>query len=194
MWKLPVLGDKSGGIGGLSGEDLAFTLPLRAAKYLETLKGGKFPIEILVRGKDEAQNTQNFKDLVEVITKSGKKVGAYVKDKAEGPFVNDWKKIFPAEIEGVEEFDVSSAISQCLTIKDDLELDYFIDEISTIIDEKKISHVQLSQKIEAKIDDDKFFRAKEMKLASDSTLLPSPPSNSTVLLVLASDSTGIWQF
>lgn len=45
-----------------------------------------------------------------------------MKDKAEGPFVNDWKKIFPAEIEGVEEFDVSSAISQCLAIKDDLEL------------------------------------------------------------------------
>lgn len=46
--------------------------------------------------------------------------------------------------------------------------DYFIDEMSTIIDEeKKITHVQLSQKIEAKIDDDKFFRAKEMKLGPD---------------------------
>jgi len=45
-----------------------------------------------------------------------------MKDKAEGPFVNDWKKIFPGGIEGVEEFDVSSAISQCLAIKDDLQL------------------------------------------------------------------------
>lgn len=46
--------------------------------------------------------------------------------------------------------------------------DYFIDEMSTIIDEeKKITHGQLSQKIEAKIDDDKFFRAKEMKLGPD---------------------------
>ncbi|CAZ80542.1 unnamed protein product [Tuber melanosporum] len=155
----------------------------KKSKHLETLKGGKFPIEILVRGKDEAQNTQNFKDLAEVIKKSGKKVGVCMKDKAEGPFVNDWKKIFPAEIEGIEEFDVSPAISQCLAIKDDLELktmrassralvgimkDYFIDEMSTIIDEeKKITHMQLSQKIEAKIDDEKFFRAKEMKLGPD---------------------------
>jgi len=72
--------------------------------------------------------------------------------------------------------------------------DYFINEISTIIDEEKISHVQLSQKIEAKIDDDKFFRAKGVKLASDSTVLPSPPSDSTVLPVLASVSTGIREF
>ncbi|PUU72182.1 hypothetical protein B9Z19DRAFT_1138841 [Tuber borchii] len=133
------------------------------AKHLETLKGGKFPIEILVRGKDGAQNTQNFKDLAE------KKVGACVKDKAEGPFINEWKKIFPAEIEGVEEFDVSSAISQYLAIKDNLEL--------------------LSQKIKAKLDDDKFFRATERKLTSDSAVLPSTSSDSTILSVLASVST-----
>lgn len=45
---------------------------------------------------------------------------------------------------------------------------YFIDEMSTIIDEEqKISHVQLSQKIEAKLDDDRFFKQKEMKLGPD---------------------------
>jgi len=72
--------------------------------------------------------------------------------------------------------------------------DYFINEISTIIDEEKISHLQLSQKIKAKIDDDKFFRAKGVKLASDSTVLPFPPNDSTVLPVLASVSTGIREF
>lgn len=45
---------------------------------------------------------------------------------------------------------------------------YFIDEMSTIIDEeKKISHAALSKKIEDKIDDDKFFKSKELKLGAD---------------------------
>lgn len=45
---------------------------------------------------------------------------------------------------------------------------YFIDEMSTIIDEeKKISHAVLSKKIEDKIDDDKFFKSKELKLGAD---------------------------
>jgi nucleosome binding factor SPN SPT16 subunit len=46
--------------------------------------------------------------------------------------------------------------------------DYFIDEMSTIIDEeKRVTHAQLSQKIEAKLDDDRFFKQKEMKLGPD---------------------------
>lgn len=45
---------------------------------------------------------------------------------------------------------------------------YFIEEMSTIIDEeKKISHAVLSKKIEDKIDDDKFFKSKELKLGAD---------------------------
>lgn len=92
------------------------------AKHLEPLKGGKIPVEILVRGKDEAANFQIFKDLAEVIKKSGKKVGAIAKDSAQGPFVNDWRKVYPSEVEGVEEVDVTPAFSAFLAIKDDTEL------------------------------------------------------------------------
>lgn len=51
---------------------------------------------------------------------------------------------------------------------------YFVDEMSTIVDEeKKVTHTVLAQKIEAKLDDDKFFRAKEMKLGQDvSPIIP----------------------
>lgn len=46
--------------------------------------------------------------------------------------------------------------------------DYFVDEMSKIIDEeKKITHEALSAKIEEKIDDRKFFERKELKLGSD---------------------------
>lgn len=155
----------------------------KKAKHLEPLKGGKIPVEILVRGKDEAANTQIFKDLADVIKKSGKKVGVIAKDSAQGPFANDWKKAYPSEAQGVEEVDVSAAFSALLALKDDAELKtmrassralvgimkgYFIDEMSTIIDEeKKISHAALSKKIEDKIDDEKFFKAKEFKLGAD---------------------------
>jgi nucleosome binding factor SPN SPT16 subunit len=86
------------------------------------LKGGKIPVEILVRGKDEAANTQIFKDLADVIKKSGKKVGVLAKDSAQGPFANDWKKVYPSEASGVEEVDVSAAFSAFLALKDDAEL------------------------------------------------------------------------
>ena len=46
--------------------------------------------------------------------------------------------------------------------------DYFIDEMSKIIDEeKKVTHEALSRKIEVKIDDEKFFKSKALKLGDD---------------------------
>lgn len=57
---------------------------------------------------------------------------------------------------------------QCSRALVGLMKDYFIDEMSKIIDEeKKITHEQLSNKIEAKIDDENFFKNKEMRLGAD---------------------------
>ena len=45
---------------------------------------------------------------------------------------------------------------------------YFVDEMSEIIDdEKKVTHAQLASKIESKLDDDKFFKSKDLKLGAD---------------------------
>lgn len=45
---------------------------------------------------------------------------------------------------------------------------FFVDEMSEIIDdEKKVSHAQLALKIEAKLDDNKFFKSKDLKLGAD---------------------------
>ena len=41
------------------------------AKHLEPLKGGKVPIEILVRGKDAEQNAKQFEKCLEVIKGAG---------------------------------------------------------------------------------------------------------------------------
>lgn len=108
------------------------------------------------------------------------KVGVLPKDQPQGPFAKEWKAVYP---EGLEEVDVTPAFSAVMAVKDEAEQktmrqcsralvglmkDYFIDEMSKIIDEeKKITHEQLSNKIEAKIDDENFFKNKEMRLGAD---------------------------
>lgn len=41
------------------------------AKHLEPLKGGKLPLEILVRGKDAEQNSKQLEQCLEVIKSAG---------------------------------------------------------------------------------------------------------------------------
>jgi hypothetical protein len=48
--------------------DLEF---LPAAKHLEPLKGGRFPLEILVKGKDVEQNAKHWEKCTEVIKAAG---------------------------------------------------------------------------------------------------------------------------
>ncbi|KAI5800248.1 FACT complex subunit-domain-containing protein [Peziza echinospora] len=155
----------------------------KKAKLLEPMRNGKIPLEILVKGKDEAVNEKNYKDVIEAITKTGGKVGVFAKEQPRGPFVEEWKKFYEPVKGGFEEIDVSLDMSSVLSIKDDVELksmraasrvcvgimnQYFVDEMSTTIDdEKKITHAALAAKIEGKLDDDKFFKSKEMKLGAD---------------------------
>ena len=41
------------------------------ATYLEPLKDGKTPVEILVRGKDAAENAKQFETCLDVIKNAG---------------------------------------------------------------------------------------------------------------------------
>ena len=41
------------------------------ASYLESLKGGKTPVEIHVRAKDAEQNAKQFEQCIEVIKSAG---------------------------------------------------------------------------------------------------------------------------
>ncbi|KAA8913230.1 FACT complex subunit-domain-containing protein [Sphaerosporella brunnea] len=155
----------------------------KKAKHLEALQGGKIPVEFLIRGKDEAENKKQFQQICDAIKKSGNKVGVLTKDQAQGPFAKAWREVYSPDALGLEEVDVSSTFSQAMAVKDEAELktmracsralvglmkDHFIDEMSKIIDEeKKVTHSALSQRIEAKIDDEKFFKQKALKLGDD---------------------------
>ncbi|KAF7190408.1 FACT complex subunit spt16 [Pseudocercospora fuligena] len=146
----------------------------KKAQYLEALKDGKTPVEIIVRGKDAEENAKQFERINDIIKNAGKKVGTIAKDQSTGPFVAEWKSAFGEISKEVEEVDISIALSTAMAVKDENELrairnassasayvmkDYFVETMSDILDkEKKITHKALSQKVSNKLDDEKFFR------------------------------------
>ncbi|KAF7563053.1 hypothetical protein G7046_g1078 [Stylonectria norvegica] len=161
---------------------------LKKAKHLEQLKGGRYPIEVLVRGKDAAENEKLFIKLTDKIKESGDKVGTISRDTSRGPFVEEWKKLFAAECKDVEQVDISAALStHAFSVKDETELrtmrtaskacvalmtPYFLDEMSNVLDaEKKVKHSALAEKVDKKLDDPKFWQTVELpgkgKLPSD---------------------------
>ncbi|KAF2417233.1 SPT16-domain-containing protein [Tothia fuscella] len=153
----------------------------KKASFLEGLKGGKVPVEIHIRGKDADENAEQLKKCAEIIKSSGKKVGVLTKEAPQGPFADEWKKAY-GEISGdLEETDIALIMSNAaLAVKDEKELrairdasrassgimkDYFVDEMSGILDEeKKIPHSKLAQQVADKIDDSKFFQ--KLKVSS----------------------------
>ncbi|KAL9004589.1 MAG: hypothetical protein Q9188_002598 [Gyalolechia gomerana] len=156
----------------------------KKAKHLEPLKGGKTPIEILSRGKDPEQNAKHFEKCLDVIKSAGKKVGVLAKDTASGPFAEEWKKAFGDISKDVEELDITPALSiAALAVKDEVELrnmrdsarastgimtEFFVEEMSEVLDEeKKVTHKELTDKIDRKLDDPKFFQNLKSKLAAD---------------------------
>ncbi|KAL9023725.1 MAG: hypothetical protein Q9196_007018, partial [Gyalolechia fulgens] len=156
----------------------------KKAKHLEPLKGGKTPIEILSRGKDPEQNAKHFEKCLDVIKNAGKKVGVLAKDTASGPFAEEWKKAFGDISKDVEELDITPALSiAALAVKDEVELrnmrdsaraatgimtEFFVEEMSEILDEeKKVTHKELTEKIDRKLDDPKFFQNLKSKLTAD---------------------------
>ncbi|KAI1486575.1 FACT complex subunit spt-16 [Biscogniauxia mediterranea] len=151
----------------------------KKAKHLEPLKGGRFPIEVLVRGKDAAANEKQFLKIADTINSAGKKIGVLTKDTSRGPFVDEWKKIFSEKCKDVEEVDMAVALSTAaFSVKDETELramrtaskacvalmnPYFLDQMSDILDqEKKVKHSALANKVDAKLDDEKWWKTVEL--------------------------------
>ncbi|EEP78331.1 hypothetical protein UREG_03177 [Uncinocarpus reesii 1704] len=146
----------------------------KKAKLLEPLKGGKVPVELLVFSKDPESKTKAFDKCLDLIKNSGNKVGTLPKDTSSGPFADEWKRTFAESLKSLEEVDIGPALSSvCFSVKGQEELilmrnasracsglmsEYFVEEMSQLLDEeKKMSHKTLAAKIDAKIDDVKFF-------------------------------------
>jgi nucleosome binding factor SPN SPT16 subunit len=96
----------------------------RAATYLEPLKGGKVPVEILIRGKDADENKKQFQTCIETLKQADKKVAVLKKDSAAGGFADEWKAAFAeAAIKEEDQVDLSPILSNAaLSVKDEREL------------------------------------------------------------------------
>jgi nucleosome binding factor SPN SPT16 subunit len=169
-------------------ETLYILTTQKKAKHLDQLKGGRFPIEVLVRGKDAVENEKLFVQITEKIKEAGNKVGVIAKDTSKGPFIDEWKKVFAEHCKDVENVDISAALStHAFAVKDESELramrtsskacvalmtPYFLDEMSNILDaEKKVKHSALAEKVDKKLDDVNFWKTVQLpskaKLPSD---------------------------
>ncbi|RMY65107.1 hypothetical protein D0863_09343 [Hortaea werneckii] len=156
-------------------ESMTIVTTKKKAAYLEPLRGGKIPLEIVVRGKDAEENAKQLERCLDTIKNAGKRVGVITKEQSSGPFVNEWKNAFSEISKEVEEVDISPALSSVMAVKDENELrairnasvasshtmsDYFVDYMSDVLDkDKKITHKALTDKIASKIDDEKFFKS-----------------------------------
>lgn len=128
--------------------------------------------EVLIwaRSKNDAEvNKKIFNDLLSKLV-SQLAIGHVAKDDYKGKFIDEWKLLSKdADLKFV---DCSSLLSSCLSVKDDEEvelakkasksstvmMDSFANEMMSIVDEElKITNLALSDKIEAKIDNDKWF-------------------------------------
>ncbi|KAK4217143.1 FACT complex subunit ctc-2 [Rhypophila decipiens] len=153
------------------------TTPKKAG-YLDQIKGGRYPVEVLVRGKNAAENEKIFVKITDAIKAAGKKVGVLTKDTSKGPFVAEWKKVFAENCKDTEQVDVAQALSAAaFSVKDEAELramrssskacvalaSYFVDEMSAILDEEnKVKHRVLADKVFAKVEDKNFWKKTEL--------------------------------
>ncbi|KAK4156291.1 FACT complex subunit-domain-containing protein [Chaetomidium leptoderma] len=151
----------------------------KKAKYLDQIKGGRFPVEVLVRSKDSAENEKLFLKITDAIKAAGDKLGVLTKDTSKGPFVDEWKKTLAENCKDVEQVDIAQALSAgAFSVKDETELramrtsskacvalltPYFLDEMSDILDQdKKIKHSVLADKVFDKLMDTKFWKTVEL--------------------------------
>lgn len=130
-------------------------------------------LEIWTRTKDQDHNKKLFTDLVAELKKvssAEKKIGNIVKDSFKGKFIDEWKEESgPANLETA---DAALLVSKSIELKDADEyaatllaakasvvmMDSFANDMMEIVDnETKTTNVDISEKLDKKIDSNKWF-------------------------------------
>ncbi|KAF2397363.1 SPT16-domain-containing protein [Trichodelitschia bisporula] len=169
-------------------ETLHVVMTKKKATYIQPLKDGKVPIEIELCNKDPLQNGTQLKKCLDIIKAAGKKVGVLSKENPAGPFAQEWSKVFGGISKELDLVEISNVFSAAaLAVKDERELrairdasrassgllkEFFVEEMSGILDEeKKITHAQLADKVNAKIEEPQFFKQLKVAAGFDPTAL-----------------------
>lgn len=160
-------------------ESVIFVTSAGKAKYINGLKSNS--LQVWTRSKDVEHNKKLFDDLVAEIKKSTK-VGILTKDKYQGKFINEWDPIWNGVKDSLDLVDVGAGISQALEIKDEDELkklkaaskissnfmDFFQNQMVNIVDDElNTTNNQLSEKVENKIDDEKYLNSMKKGVVAD---------------------------
>ncbi|ODV93662.1 hypothetical protein PACTADRAFT_18304 [Pachysolen tannophilus NRRL Y-2460] len=163
----------------ITSDSITILTSANKAKILSPLKDviGVDNFSILIRSKDSDQNSKLFQDFIDIVISKGSKIGILPKDKFEGKFYQDWTDNYYSKNESkFDKLDISTSLSKVLEIKDIQEQNlisiaskistnlmvFFTDEMINAADEElNITNSQLSEKIENKIDDSKFFQQME---------------------------------
>jgi len=151
-----------------------FVTSQKKGKILETLdiKSDKqIPFQVFKRTKDNGYNAEQFKNLIDCISKSqnGKNVGIIQKDNFEGKFIKEWKEALNNYPTKFEYIDIASGLAAAMAPKDEEEIrnikmaaklssimmkNYFTEEMTSIIDEEKqIKHEKFTENIENALDE-----------------------------------------
>ncbi|OZJ06388.1 hypothetical protein BZG36_00744 [Bifiguratus adelaidae] len=155
------------------------------AAHLQALDAAekRIPMEVHVRTKDAEKNKELYKNVLEQVKKSrdGKRLGVPVKDQYKGKVVDEWKEALNDFDTQFEQVDITAGLANVLAVKEEEELrtmrsgarvssqlmrGYFVEKMSTLIDEEKpITHEQLADMVEKTIADNKVLRG--LKLPND---------------------------
>ena len=137
-----------------------------------------------MRGKDTEQHAKQWETCINAIKAAGKNVGTIKKDNATGPIPEEWNAAFKKQAEDLIETDISAALSDfALSVQDEFGLrlirsaskactslmaEFFVEEMSEILDKgDEVTHKQLGDRIDKKLDDPKFFTKSKHKLPAD---------------------------
>lgn len=130
-------------------------------------------LDVWTRTKDQAHNKQLFTELLAVLktaTADGGKVGSIAKDVFKGKFIDEWKEVSADANLPVE--DAAVFLSSAVAVKDADEyvatalaakasvvmMDSFANDMMEIVDnETKTTNVDISDKLDKKIDSNKWF-------------------------------------
>ncbi|CAJ0640789.1 14898_t:CDS:10 [Entrophospora sp. SA101] len=144
-----------------------FVINESLVEQFEKLKGNEKNISIVIHNREKQDAEKFFKEILSDVTegKKLKRIGIFIKDKPVGDFVDNWKSIYSNfKNKDIEEVDITLGIQEILSIKDEDELKTMrmagklssaimyrvVNQISNIVDEeKKITHKQLSDDVEA---------------------------------------------
>lgn len=153
------------------------------SKHLKHLTNQKPDlVELWIRTKDVEHNKQLFIKLLETMTKLDSKYGKILKDKYDGKFIDEWNQILnddnnnnnnnTTNDHALSAVDLAVTVSQALAVKDSEEfnntkiasnasvvmMDTFVNDMMIIVDdEKKITNSQLTDQIEDKIENNKWY-------------------------------------